>query len=332
MKVSYGGYSWSFYVNVQKKEAVITGIGVLTLPNKREYLLGESLQTKGLSIRVYTDDGEHYDVSNDLDCSPASFKTEGEQIVTVKYEGKTCTFKVKVRNDKVITGISVISPPTNRSYTVGDYLDLSGLSVQLNSNKGSEVLSGGYTVSPKVLATPGTQEITVRYEKYTAKFSVEVKAKDAVTPTPRPTASPAASPETSAAPGSPAVSAEPSPAVSASPVPAPVRRNTGVNTVVKVFFAVAVLALAGLAGYVWYLRKNGFGEEEAAAPAAAPEAEAPSFYGEPVEPESPAEPKMPPIHTVWRPEEPQAPAAPVQPTQPEQPEQPKTQAEENKPE
>ncbi|MBO5495917.1 MAG: bacterial Ig-like domain-containing protein, partial [Oscillospiraceae bacterium] len=190
VKVSYGGRGWSFYVNVQKKEAVVSGIGVLTLPNKREYLLGESLQTAGLSIRVYTDDGEHYDVSTELDCSPTVLNTEGEEIITVKYQEKTCTFKVTVKNDKVVTGISVLTLPTTRSYTVGDYLDTSGLSVQLNSNKGSEVLTGGYTVSPKVLASPGTQEVTVRYDKYTAKFTVTVKAKEAVTPTPRPTAVP----------------------------------------------------------------------------------------------------------------------------------------------
>ena len=322
VKVSYGGRGWSFYVNVQKKEAVVSGIGVLTLPNKREYLLGENLQTAGLSIRVYTDDGEHYDVSTDLDCSPTVMSTEGEQIITVRYQEKTCTFKVTVKNDKVVTGISVLTLPATRSYTVGDYLDTSGLSVQLNSNKGAEVLTGGYTVSPKVLATPGTQEVTVRYEKYTAKFTVTVKAKEAITPTPRPTPTPTPTPSQSPLPGAvssspgPDVSASPDPNASARPVPTPTRRNTGVSAVVKIFFAVAVLALAGLAGYIWYLRKQGFdGEDYAPAESTA---EAPAVYGEPVEPEQPAEPRVPPIHTVWRPEEAAPPAAPVTPVQPAQ--------------
>ena len=291
VKVSYSGFSWNFYVNVEKKEAAVSGIGVLSLPTKREYLLGESLQTAGLSIRVYTDDGEHYDVSRDLVCSPTVMEKEGEQIITVKYAEKTCTFKVSVKNDKVITGISVLTLPNNRSYTVGDYLNTDGLTVQLNSNKGSELLTGGYTVSPKVLASPGTQEITVRYDKYTAKFNVTVKAKEAVTPTPRPTATPAVSPSAapgeSAAPASPGVSADPNAETTARPSPTPARKNTGVNAAVKVCFAVAVLALAALAGYVWYLRKNGFGEEEYAAPAA-PADEPPAVYGEPVEPESTA--------------------------------------------
>lgn len=325
VKVSYGGRSWSFYVNVQKKEAVVSGIGVLTLPNKREYLLGENLQTAGLSIRVYTDDGEHYDVSTDLNCSPTVMSTEGEQIITVQYQEKTCTFKVAVKNDKVVTGISVLTLPTTRSYTVGDYLDTSGLSVQLNSNKGSEVLTGGYTVSPKVLATPGTQEVTVRYDKYTAKFTVTVKAKEAVTPTPRPTPTPTPTPSASPVPGAvspspsngPDVSASPDPNATARPVPTPTRKNTGVSAGVKILFAVAVLALAGLAGYIWHLRKQGFGEEEYAAPAASPEA--PAVYGEPVETETPEEPRVPPIHTVWRPEEATPPAAPVRPAEPAQP-------------
>ncbi len=291
IKVSYGGHSWSFYANVKQKEASVSGIGVASLPNKREYVLGDKLQTKGLSIRVYTDDGEHSDVSEGFECSPTTLNTEGEQTVTVKYSGKTCTFKVTVKNDKVVTGISVLTQPYKRDYTVGDYLNTDGLSVQLNSNKGSELLSGGYSVSPKVMTTPGTQEITVRYEKYSAKFTVSVKAKDSVTPTPGP-ASPSASPSVS--PGEATVTTDPSPdsspdpAATARPVASPTRRNTGVNGVVKVFFALAVLALAGLAGYVWYLRKTGFDGEESAA--SGTWEEMPSLYGEPVEPESPKTP------------------------------------------
>ena len=66
------------------------------------------------------------------------------------------------------------------------------------------------------------------------------------------------------------MSASPDPNASARPVPTPTRRNTGVSAVVKIFFAVAVLALAGLAGYIWYLRKQGFdGEDYAPAESAA---------------------------------------------------------------
>ena len=255
--VSYEGQSCGFNVMVKTREESVTGIGVLTLPRKTEYAPGEEFQTAGLSIRCYTEDGGHFDVSSGFDCSPTWLDAEGEQTITVTYADKTCTFTVRVKEDKVITGISVLTMPSTLSYTVGDRLDTAGLTIQVNSNKGSEILTEGYTVTPKVLATPGTQEISVLYGQYRTRFNVTVKAREAVTPTPRPTPTPTAAPETS--PGS---GASPTPGQSAQPVPTPpVRKNTGVNTAVKVIFAIAVLSLAGLAAYVWYLRRQGFEDE-----------------------------------------------------------------------
>jgi hypothetical protein len=48
----------------------------------------------------------------------------------------------------------------------------------------------------------------------------------------------------------------PTPTVTPVHTPAPARRNTGVSTAVKVLFAVAVVSLGGLIGYVIYLRKT----------------------------------------------------------------------------
>ena len=275
--VGYEGRSCGFNVMVKTAEQSVKGIGVLTLPRKTEYVPGENLQTAGLSIRCFTEDGGHFDVSSGLDCSPTRLDREGEQTITVTYAEKTCTFTVRVKEDKVVTGISVLTMPSTRSYTVGDRLDTAGLTIQVNSNKGSEILTDGYTVTPKVLATPGTQEITVLYGQFRTKFNVTVKARESVTPTPRPTPAPTAAPETS-----PETGASPAPEQSAQPVPTPpVRKNTGVNTAVKIIFAIAVLALAGLAAYVWYLRKQGFGEVEPEAPDDTDEPE--TVSGEPVD-------------------------------------------------
>ena len=258
--IAFGGKTCGFNVTVKNAEEKVTGIGVLTLPRKTDYTPGERLQTAGLTIRAYTPGGGHVDVSAGLECDPTLLEEEGEQIITVHYGGQTCTFTVHVRDDKVITGITVLSLPVTRSYTVGDRLDTTGLTVQLNSNKGSELLNDGFTVTPKVLTTPGTQAITVIYGQYQAKFNVTVNAREAVTPTPKPTATPAPTTEPETAPET---SAEPAAAETAHPVETPpMRKNTGVNTAVKVIFAVAVLALAGLAGYVWYLRRQGYEYEE----------------------------------------------------------------------
>jgi len=258
--VTYEGRSCSFNVMVNEKEKTVTGIGVLTLPRKVSYTVGESLETAGLSIRAYTADGGHFDVSSGLDCSPTVFRTEGTQTVTVSYQGKTCTFGVKVEDDTRVTGITVLTLPANREYMVGDAINTTGLTLQVNTNKGAETVASGFTYTPRVATAAGTQEITVLYGQFSATFNVNVRAKEAPTPTPKPTPTPA--PEVSAAP-----STAPAPSVEVSAVPSPIhtaaptRQNTGVNALVKVFFVIAVLALAGLAAYIWYLRTTGFADE-----------------------------------------------------------------------
>ena len=255
--VGFAGKSCSFDVTVRPPTESVTGIGVLTLPNKVDYVAGEYLESEGLTVRAYTVDGSFFDVYEDLECSPIRFDRAGEQTVTVRYAGRTCSFTVHVKEEKVVTGISVVKAPDKLNYIVGDRLDTTGLSIQLNTNRGSELLLEGYTVTPKVLASPGKQTVTVIYGQYQAKFTVTVDTRDSVTPTPKPTPTPAAG----TAESSPEPSPSPEAAATPSPTP-PMRRNTGVNTAVKIIFAVAVLALAGLAGYVWYLRRQGYDPDE----------------------------------------------------------------------
>ena len=269
VRITYAGRTCGFNVRVDKLEDTVEGIGVLTLPKKTVYQPGESLETAGLSIRAYTAGGGHYDVTSGLDCTPTTMWGEGDQVITVRYADHSCTFTVKVEEKKTVTGISILTLPANRNYTVGDRIDVSGLSVQLNTNKGAEALEGDYTWTPKVVTTPGTQEITVIYGKYTAKFNVSVKAREQTSPTPRPTPTPGATPAAATPTPAPGTSEAPvpsaSPAATAQPVhtPAARRQATGVNTLVTVFLVIAVLALAGLVGYVWYMRQQGFdGEDE----------------------------------------------------------------------
>ena len=156
----------------------------------------------------------------------------------------------------------MLTLPANREYTVGDAINTTGLTIQVNTNKGSETVRSGFTCTPRIATTPGTQEITVIYGQFTASFNVNVKAKAAPTPTPKPTPTPVPSAAPTTLP-----TAQPTdlPTASLTPAPvhtaAPTRQNTGLNAAVLVFFVVAVLALAGLAAYVWYLRKTGFADE-----------------------------------------------------------------------
>lgn len=72
--ISYGGAVCYFYVTVENKEAVVDGIGVVTLPKKTQYKVGDNLETEGLSIRAYSGN-THFDISSGLDCSPTVLNT-----------------------------------------------------------------------------------------------------------------------------------------------------------------------------------------------------------------------------------------------------------------
>lgn len=248
VRVTYQGFSTSFNVSVQDKKAV-RGIGVVTLPKKTEYKVGENLETAGLSIRAYTDDGQ-FDVSSGLDCSPTVMRTAGKQTITVKYEDKTCTFTVTVEEEKKVTGIAVASLPVKRTYNVGDTLDLTGLSLELKTVNGSEPLTEGYTCSPMQLTSAGTQEINVVYGRYSCAFKVIVKEKNAPSPSPSATVKPTVTPQPSANVTSPSVS--PTHTSGAK------QTNSGnTNALVKVIFVIALVALAGLTGYIFYMQKRG---------------------------------------------------------------------------
>ena len=281
-------YQTSYQVKVHSIAEMIRGIGVLTMPNKSSYTVGEYLNTAGLTIRVYSTDGRYLDVGEGFTCSPTYFSNPGNQTVTVSFMGKTCTFTVAVQQAKRATGLSIQSLPANRSYTVGDTISTAGLVLQLQTTGGYETVTSGYTISPRVATTAGSQQITVNYEGLSTTYTIDVRSNiPYATPTPTPyygSTNPSATMPTPLPVGttpapygvspspvpfgtvSPSPTGFPMPSASAAPTPvhtpAPARRNTGVSTAVKVLFVVAVVALGGLIGYVLYLRKTGGDEEE----------------------------------------------------------------------
>ena len=278
--VNFRGYQTSFQVKVHSYSELIRSIGVLTMPNKTSYNVGETLNTNGLMIRVYSTDGRYLDVGEGFECSPTRLNTPGNQTVTVSFGGKTCTFTVAVQQQRQVYGLSVQNQPANRTYTVGDTINTAGLTLQLQTSNGTQTVTSGYTIAPRVATTAGTQQITVNYEGLSTTFTINVTDNIprptptqtplpfGVTPSPAPYGTtPSPAPFGTVSP-SPAVSPSGSPAPTRTPTytPAPTRKNTGVSTLVKVLFVVAVLALGGLIGYVLYLRGQGDEEQDYSEP------------------------------------------------------------------
>ena len=237
-------------VTVENNQPVIEGIGVLTLPSKTQYKEGDRLVTDGLSVRVYTDQG-YYDVTGGLEVSPAVLNVSGTQTITVKYQGKSCTFTVEVEAEKeVVQSISISSLPAKTSYTVNERLDTTGLSIRVVTNKQITDVSQGFTCSPMVFSSTGSQTVTVSYQGKTSTFTVQVTA---ATPSPSPTVSASPSPTATASP-SPSTSASPSPTHTVT-VHEPHETNAG-SAFLQIVLMLALLGLVGIGAYVYTVQRR----------------------------------------------------------------------------
>ena len=176
IEVNYEDLLCSFDVEVAPAPEEIQGIGVLSLPQKVIYRVGEELDPSGLTIRVYTNNGTR-DQYTELLCSPTLFTEPGQQEVTVYYGDHMCSFTVQVQAEESPASLAVYHLPDKLDYLVGDRLDPTGLVlIETYGMDDAKLLEGGFTCDPTLLDEPGTQEITVEMGELSCSFHVTVLA------------------------------------------------------------------------------------------------------------------------------------------------------------
>ena len=172
--VTYSGVTTSFNVTVELYEKALDAA---SLPAKTTYLVGETLDTTGLSL-IYSDEyGNMSTVTGGFICTPTVLDTIGTQTVTVTYNGLTTTFDVTVQPyDETL---STATLPDKTVYKVGETLDTTGLSlIYTDAYNMSSTVMEGFTCTPTVLDTIGTQTVTVTYSGVTTTFDVTVQPYD----------------------------------------------------------------------------------------------------------------------------------------------------------
>ena len=287
--VSYMGMSCSFDVAVETQTEVITGIGILTLPSKLRYTVGETLNTTGLSIRAYTNLDTYRDINAGFTCTPMTLNYAGEQEIIVSYGDNTCSFSITVDQAEIPVSLSVKQQPNRMTYQRGESLDITGLVLRQISNVGNaQDIYSGFTCSPILLNTVGYQQITVYYGDLQTSFTVTVTD---VLPSPTPTAAPTMQPSavqtpvpgavTTPIPGAvttPIPGAVTTPIPTASPLPTTIptavptvtvaptmhpsshsyhQSNLG-RSLISIIVVTAVMALAILGAYVFVMNQGGF--------------------------------------------------------------------------
>ena len=238
--VSYMGKTCTFPVLVVEAEQVVESILIVSEPTKREYTVGEWLDTSGLKLRVQTNKGS-FDVTTGFSCFPNVLEKEGRQDITVNYGSKSTAFTVNVLPaEEKIESISVKSMPTKLSYSAGDRLDTSGMVLEVTMNTGkTEEVNTGFSCTPMLLENEGRQQITVSYQGKTCTFELVVSA----------------APEETQAPEAPAESAEPEETPQATPKP-DIPRESHTGMLVVVIVIAAAVALAALGAYVFVMKHD----------------------------------------------------------------------------
>ena len=237
--VSYLGKTCTFPVLVTEAEQVVESILIVSEPTKREYTVGEWLDTSGLKLRIQTNKST-FDVTTGFSCTPMLLEKEGSQTITVNYGSKSTAFTVNVLPaEEEIESISVKNMPTKLSYSAGDRLDISGMVLEVTMNTGkTEEVSTGFSCTPMLLEKEGRQQITVSYQGKTCTFELVVSAAAEQTPAPEESAEPVETPQVTPKPDIP--------------------RESHTGALVVVIVIAAAVALAALGAYVFVLKHDKF--------------------------------------------------------------------------
>ncbi len=139
----------------------ITGIEIKTPPTKQEYLVGNTLDSTGLTVLVKYTDGTSETITSGFTVSELDSSSIGEKEITVAYKNHTATFKVLVYE---LQGIRITHYPEKTYYRVGETFDPTGLVVAAMRTDNTEKEITDYTVSGFDSSKAGTKTITVSYQ------------------------------------------------------------------------------------------------------------------------------------------------------------------------
>ena len=139
----------------------ITGIEIKTPPTKQEYLVGDTLDSTGLTVLVKYTDGTSETIASGFTVSDLDSSSIGEKEITVTYKNHTATFKVLVYE---LQGIRITHYPEKTYYRVGETFDPTGLVVVTMRTDNTEKEITDYTVSGFDSSKTGVKTITVSYQ------------------------------------------------------------------------------------------------------------------------------------------------------------------------
>ena len=167
------GFAGEQIFNDLSNEAV-SEVVVKTLPKKTVYIVGETLDTTGLSVYELLNTGRKRDVDGGWSVDEITFTEAGILKIPVTYDGFTTTFTVVV-HDITPVSVEVKALPNKTNFYVGQENDTTGLVLRETYNNGTVVdVTSGYTLSHTKFTEEGYTNVTVTYNDLSTTYEVYV--------------------------------------------------------------------------------------------------------------------------------------------------------------
>ena len=172
IKVTYEGFTKTFGITVVDE---LSGMVIMTLPDKLDYRYGEELDVTGGTIEIEKESGakEVIPMTKSMVSGYNAHKL-GPQTLTVTYQGFTQQFIVNVED--YVSELKV-QTPSKVEYEYGEYLDVTGgkVSIVMASGKIDETVDmTASMVSGFERTKEGKQTIKVEYKGLQGSFQVNV--------------------------------------------------------------------------------------------------------------------------------------------------------------
>lgn len=173
--VYYGGLSASFFITVSR--APLSGIKIVSLPDKTDYLEGETISFDGLKVQAeYSDGRAPTDITDykikGIDTSVPAVPGRYTVTITYKYSDITAEFTVNVAS-RSLKSLKIKSMPTSLFVYVGQELDLSGVVLVAQYDNGETVETSDFDAEYDT-STPGAKTAKLYYDGRFVAFDFTV--------------------------------------------------------------------------------------------------------------------------------------------------------------
>lgn len=164
--VTFGYHEKACYWTVTPLAVVPASMTVKTAPTKTAYKFGEDIDLTGAVLEVTYNDSHKAEVSGTAEGVAVSPTTMGADTasVTISYtEGEETVMATQAVTLVAPDSASVATPAEKLTYTAGEDVDLTGLTLEITyTDESTATVSTGFTASPTTVSAD-TTEITVTY-------------------------------------------------------------------------------------------------------------------------------------------------------------------------